>query len=323
MSLFWSTSSDSRYYNQETLTHLKAQWNSNIVRIPMAVENGGYVNNSQVEYGKVKAVIEGAISVGMYVIVDWHTERADLYVDEATKFFSNISKTYGSNPHIIYEIWNEPNRFVNWTMIKSYAQQVIPAIRANDPNNIIIVGTPIFSQLVNEAADDPLSFPNIAYTLHYYAGSHKQELRDIATYAINKSLPIFVTEYGVVNYTENGPIYPYESKIWWNFLDENKISYVNWAVSNNDPTWNPFNTGAGAFVENTTPEQVGYPSRWSISGKFVNAKYQNYDQGFKGYPTYAYNNSCAVLNQNSGSWTNQDCGAVLTDSTCYICGLGL
>ena len=48
---------------------------------------------------------------------------------------------------------------------------MIPVIREHS-SNLIIVGTPFWAQNVDEAADDPLSGTNIAYTLHFYAGSH-------------------------------------------------------------------------------------------------------------------------------------------------------
>jgi endoglucanase len=98
-----------------------------------------------------------------------------------------LSKPPKFSPHIIYEIWNEPNG-VNWTTVKAYAEEVIDVIRQNDPSNIIVVGTPTWSQRVDQAADNPINKTNIAYALHYYAATHKQSLRDKALYAINKGM---------------------------------------------------------------------------------------------------------------------------------------
>lgn len=115
----------------------------------------------------MKTIIEAAIEHGIYVIVDFHHDKAYNYENTSIQFFKNISTTYGSYPHIIYEIINEPT--VTWSTIKTYAEHVIDAIRANDPDNVIIVGTPNYSTDVDVAANDTISGSNIAYSLHYYA----------------------------------------------------------------------------------------------------------------------------------------------------------
>uniref|UniRef100_A0A914DSC8 C-type lectin domain-containing protein n=1 Tax=Acrobeloides nanus TaxID=290746 RepID=A0A914DSC8_9BILA len=256
MSLFWSQWMP-QFYNQETLTHLRNEWNSNVVRAAMGIESGGYLEYPDATYAQIQTVIEAAI--------------------KAIQFFSNISQTYGSYPHIIYEIWNEPNG-INWATVQQYANQVIPAIRANDPNNIIVVGTTTWSQDVDIASQSPLSFTNIAYTLHYYAGTHKQPLRDKATVAINNGICIFITEYGTVNADGNGAVDVNETELWWQFDDKNLLSYVNWAIEDKAE-------GAAALIPGTTAAQVGIPSQWTQSGQLVNQKYQSTDQGLNGGTT--------------------------------------
>ncbi|GIR30139.1 MAG: hypothetical protein CM15mP44_4220 [Candidatus Neomarinimicrobiota bacterium] len=52
--------------------------------------------------------------------------------------------------------------------LKPYALNVISAIREIDPDNLIVVGTPEWSQRVDLAAEDPITeYTNIAYTLHF------------------------------------------------------------------------------------------------------------------------------------------------------------
>uniref|UniRef100_A0A914PHV7 Glycoside hydrolase family 5 domain-containing protein n=1 Tax=Panagrolaimus davidi TaxID=227884 RepID=A0A914PHV7_9BILA len=154
-----------------------------------------------------------------------------------------------------------------------YHEAVIAAIRANDPNNVIVVGTPNWSQYVDEAANDPITkYNNIAYTLHYYAGTHKQDLRNRAKTAINKNIALFVTEYGTVNADGNGEVDQNESKLWWNFLDQNNISYINWSIADKDE-------GASALKPGTTAAQVGNSSKWTNSGAFVRNKYASQNNG--------------------------------------------
>ena len=144
--------------------------------------------------------------------------------------FPDVLNLYGDRGNVIYEICNEPNG-VSWDEIKEYADTVIPVIRENDPDSVIIVGTPDWSQGVDVAADDPLDYPNLLYALHFYSATHKQELRDKAQYAIDKGLPIFVTEYGVTSSTGNYPYDFEEADIWIDFLEEHGISHVMWNFS--------------------------------------------------------------------------------------------
>nr|ABV54448.1 GHF5 endo-1,4-beta-glucanase precursor [Radopholus similis] len=273
MSLFWSNFGEGApFYNAATVKALKCKWNSNIVRAAMGVE-GGYLNNPSQEQAKLEAVVQAAIAEGIYVIIDWHDHNAQSHQSQAVSFFTAMSKKYGKNTNILYEIFNEPLQ-VDWnSVVKPYAQAVIKAIRANDAKNVIIVGTPTWSQDVDVAANSPITGQkNIMYTLHYYAATHKQDLRNKLTTAVNKGLPVFVTEYGTVTADGNGYVDAAESKTWWNFLDGLKISYVNWAIDNKDEK-------SAALTPGTSSSQVGDSSRWTESGKLVQAKLASQKNG--------------------------------------------
>ena len=155
----------------------------------MAVDMGGYLKNPKTEKAKVKAAVEAAIDLGIYVIVDWHDHEAHLHTEQAKEFFAEMAKTYGDKPNVIYELWNEPLNTHDWsTVIKPYHEKVIAAIRQVDPDNLIICGTQTWSQDVDKAARDPLAFENVAYTLHFYTGTHRQSLRDKASAALWRHL---------------------------------------------------------------------------------------------------------------------------------------
>ena len=143
--------------------------------------------------------------------------------------------------NVIYEIYNEPLN-VSWSeVIKPYAIQVIQAIRAIDPDNLIIVGSPEWSQRVDLVAEDPITtFSNIAYTLHFYTVYHQDWLRDRATAAINNGIPIFVTEWGSIGYS----IIDSEANKWMNWCHTNKISHLNWAVNDKEEEWSIVIAGA-------------------------------------------------------------------------------
>jgi endoglucanase len=231
MSFFWSQWAG-EYYTTKTVKWLKEDWQCNVVRAAMGVEEGGdaYITNPDREKQKVFTVIDAAIAEGIYVIVDWHSHHAEDNLAEAKAFFDEVSKIYGETPNIIYETYNEPLD-VSWTgTLKAYHEDVLATIRANDPDNIVICGTRTWSQRVDEVIGNKIDDPNIAYTLHYYAATHKQELRDIAQQAIDNNIPLFVTEYGVSEASGDGSIDVAEANTWWNFLDANEIGWCNWSI---------------------------------------------------------------------------------------------
>jgi len=222
-----------KFYNASVISWLKSDWKSNIVRAAMCVENsGGYIDDPVGNKAKVKAVVDAAIANDMYVIIDWHSHAAENYTAQSIAFFQEMARTYGGKPNVIYEVYNEPLNTTDWHYtIKPYAQQVVNAIRAIDPTNLIIVGTQTWSQDVDKASTDPISGSNIAYTLHFYAATHKQYLRDKAQTALNNGAALFVTEWGTVEASGDGAVDQGETYTWMDFLKQNNISNANWALN--------------------------------------------------------------------------------------------
>nr|UNG40275.1 glycoside hydrolase family 5 subfamily 2 [Acanthocinus aedilis] len=268
MSLFWDVWMP-QYYNNESIYGIHDYCHSNVVRAAVSVvteEDGGYIETPDESLERLYAVVDAAIEDDIYVIIDWHDHIADQHTNYSLEFFDIVSKKYSGFPNIIYETFNEPTG-QSWNdVLKPYHEAVIQAIRANDPDNIIVVGTPTWSQSVDQAANNPITgYDNIMYTLHFYAGTHKQWLRDTATNALNSGLPIFVTEYGTVNADATDPVDEPESRLWWDWLDEHNISYVNWAISDKLE-------GASALVANTTSLEVCQEDFLTESGRLVVAQ---------------------------------------------------
>jgi endoglucanase len=177
-----------------------------------------------------------------------------------------MAQRYGSYPNIIYELCNEPNgRDVTWGgSVKPYAEELISVIRKHDPDNIIIVGTPTWSQDVDIAALDPLEGDNIMYTLHFYAGTHGQELRNKAQRAIDRGLPLFVTECGTSQATGGGGVYEDKFLEWLSFLNMHQISWVNWSLTNKGED-------SGILAMNVDRDGKGHwtDKELSQSGRFI------------------------------------------------------
>jgi len=224
-----------RFYNADVVKWLHNDWDCSVVRAAMGVEPaGGYIDRPDWSKEKIKAVIDGALREGIYVIIDWHSHNIRL--NEAQKFFTEMAKEYGNYPNVIYEIFNEPEH-QTWDEIKAYAIELIKTIRAIDAKNIILVGNPHWDQDIDIVADDPIKgFSNIMYTVHFYAATHKQTLRDKCNYALKKKIPIFISESAGMEATGDGPINDDEWTKWITWAEANKISWITWSVADKNET---------------------------------------------------------------------------------------
>lgn len=246
MSLFWSQWMG-RFYNPNVVQWLRDDWQCTVIRAAMGVEAGGYLTNPQAEREKVKAVVQAAIDRGIYVIIDWHDHNAHKHTEQAQAFFAEMARAYGKFPNVIYEPWNEPLNSHDWsTVIKPYHQGVIPKIRAHDPHNLIICGTQTWSQDVDKASRDPLKFENVAYTLHFYAATHKQSLRNKAATALANGVALMVTEWGTSEASGNGKLDDDETRKWWEFMEQNHLSWCNWSLADKAETSAALKPGASA-----------------------------------------------------------------------------
>lgn len=225
-----------RFYNASSVKWLKKDWNITVVRAALGIElgNDSYLKRPEWSKDKIKAVVEAAIKEDLYVIIDWHSHNINL--KEAKEFFAEMAAAYGKNPHVIYEIFNEPDE-ESWEEVKKYSAEIIQTIREKDPDNIILVGSPHWDQDVHVVADDPLKgFTNIMYTLHFYAATHKQDLRDRGNYAISKGIPLFISESAGMTASGDGALDPVEWQKWIDWAEQNKISWITWSVSDKDET---------------------------------------------------------------------------------------
>jgi len=224
-----------RFYTAGVVQWLHKDWGCTVIRAAMGVEpDGGYIKKPDWSKATIKSVVDAAIKEGIYVIIDWHSH--DINLEEAKTFFIEMANTYGKEPHIIYEIFNEPDK-ESWPAVKEYSIEIAKAIRAIDPDNIILVGSPHWDQDIHLAADDPIiGFSNLMYTVHYYAATHKHWLRDRCDYALKKGLPIFISESAGMEATGDGPINTEEWEKWIQWCEQNKISWLTWSVTDKNET---------------------------------------------------------------------------------------
>lgn len=256
------------YVNEECFRQLKEEWNINVVRLAMyTAENGGYCTDGNKESLKqlVKDGVEYATENDLYVIVDWHIlsdGNPNTYKEEAKSFFDEMSRLYKDYPNVIFEICNEPNGGTSWSDIKSYAEEIIGVIRENGAENVVIVGTPNWSQYVDQAAADPItSYDNIMYALHYYAATHKEDLRQKMVDAYHAGLPVFVSEYGICDASGSGGIDEAQANAWVEEMNKYGISYVAWNLSNKNETSAIFKSSCNK-VSGFTQEDLSDSGKW-------------------------------------------------------------
>ncbi len=254
-----------QYVNQEAFNYMKEEWGINAIRLAMySDKNVGYTTQL---HQVVSNGVEYAKNAGLYVIIDWHIlsdGNPNTNKTSAISFFKEMSNKYKDYDNVIYEICNEPNGDVQWKRdIKPYAQEVITEIRKIDDDAIIIVGTPTWSQDVDIVAKDPITgYKNIMYSLHFYAATHKDYLRQKAKAAIDAGLPIFVSEFGICDASGNGDIDINEANQWIDFLNNNNVSWICWNLSNKEES--------SALLKNTdkvtnwADDELSEEGRWLL-----------------------------------------------------------
>lgn len=237
------------YINADTFKYLRDDWNTNCIRLAMYThESSGYCTDGNKDWikGLVKSGVDYATELGMYVIIDWHVlgEQNPLrYKDEAVRFFDEMSKLYADRGNVIYEICNEPNSSASWRDITTYANEVIPVIRANDPDSVILVGTPTWSQDIDQALAAPLSYDNVMYSLHFYAATHTDWLRSRMENCIKSGLPVFVSEFGTCDASGNGAVDVGQSNQWKDLIERYNVSYMCWNLANKNESSSIINSG--------------------------------------------------------------------------------
>jgi endoglucanase len=262
-----------KYWNEDVVRWLVWDWKVSVVRLAMAADPSpglrGYLDEPLEQKKLVETVVEAAIDVGIYAIIDWHTYNATPHEWKAKRFFGEMASKYGRYPNVLFEPFNEPTTH-NWTTeIKPYFERVVNVIRMHS-NNLILLGTRTWSQDVDIASENPVEGENLAYVLHFYAASHKEYVRQKALKALANNLTVFVTEWGTCDYTGNGTLDFPSSRIWLDFLETHGISWCNWAISDKYEACSALLPNASTFGNWSADELT-------FSGKFMRNQLRDED----------------------------------------------
>lgn len=272
-SSMWLNWEDDGYAgNRDGLRWMRDNWNMTVIRAAMGIEPANaYLANAQRMKNLVETTIQNAIDVGVYVIVDWHDHNAHNHQTQAVAFFTEMAQKWGMHPNVIWETWNEPLQ-VSWSgQVKPYHQAAVAAIRGKDPDNLIILGTPQWSQRVDEAANDPVSGTNLLYTLHFYSCTHTGTVRGYGQTALSRGLPLFVTEWGATHADGglDGRVCLDEAQRWLDWMAGAGISWAAWKLDDCEPD-------SSCLLRPGAPINGGWTDNWLRGhGAFVRDRMKN------------------------------------------------
>jgi len=273
-SMWLNWENDGYAQNADGLKWLRNNWQLSIIRAAMGVEPAGaYLADKEKAKAQVSQIVDNAIAAGVYVLIDWHAHGSKDQIPfqaDAVAFFSEMAAKYAGVPNVLYETFNEPLA-VKWsTQLKPYHEAVVAAIRAQDPDAVIVLGTPNWSQDVDIAAQDPVAGTNLMYTLHFYACDHGNYLVAKARGALLKKLPLFVTEWGATKADGglDGTVCLPEAQVWMDFLKEQHIGWSAWKFDNCTPD-------STCFLTPDAPLGGGWTSQYlQGQGLYVRARMQ-------------------------------------------------
>jgi endoglucanase len=305
VSFGWSNSGweSSRFYNALAVESMAKDWKAEVVRAAYGATSIAFTSADAIaNRARIETVVEAAIENDIYVIIDWHSHNAQNEEQNSKDFFFYMAQKYGSYPNVIFELYNEPicsaggnscnaaAGRTTWAEIKAYAEKIIPIIREHSPDNLILVGTPEWSQRVESVQNNAIDDKNVGYVLHFYAASHRlSSWQNNIDNTIREGLPIFVTEYGTTtadggqcspsisnctggSYNSHNASYSNE---WHNYMDSKKMSSVAWNINDKYEGSAFFGTVPnGAFDQSAA--NFADISKMNASGKYIFEKLNEY-----------------------------------------------
>ncbi|MBI3556440.1 MAG: cellulase family glycosylhydrolase [Deltaproteobacteria bacterium] len=265
---------------------IAGDWNANVIR--MGIHPGVWKHTDhKAVLLELKRNVDAALAEGMFVIIDWHVigwpdgysetpdekwgSPADLYDSGfalAKDFWEQVSRSFGADSRILFELWNEPvaseddwkpSSEPKWLALKTYWKQLLAIIRKTTSNVVIVAGNS-WGYDLRGVRLAPLADVNVAYSWHVYAGKDRNKEEHWAAHLdeLQKTRPVLVTEWG---FDPSGEIADQDAQVNFgekfvhDFLENQHLHSVawcwhaKWSPAMLKPDWiTP--TSFGLFVRN-------------------------------------------------------------------------
>jgi len=268
-SLYWSDGSGAPFYNVDVVDWFVDNMQIGVIRAAMGIRYynnegtqevnkpggvAGYYFNPDGQKSLMKKVVDAAISNDIYVIVDWHSHQAHNETQSAKDFFVWMANQYKDVPNIIWEVYNEPTNGVGAGQVNTHAKTIVDALKAAGNNNLVLIGSPSWSTQPSGQTSAWGASDNVAFTFHFYAGSHVANSStsppgdgggSSAQTTMNSGFPVFASEFGAVNANGNGGTNETSTNNWTKWMDDNKIGGCMWNASSLDEGSSFFASGTG------------------------------------------------------------------------------
>jgi mannan endo-1,4-beta-mannosidase len=205
-----------------------AAWNWNTIRATLVCDNPSGVPTFDELVDGIGPTIERLTAAGIVVILECHDATGanprlgsakDLRI---RKFWDQMVRRYGDNPHVWFNIYNEPfatGDLARWAEIHQF---YVDRIRAAGAENLVVVDLPVYSQgidlVVNSTAGDAINRScNTVFGWHAYGaiGGQQGSVADhqqMIVRAQQKGMALIVGELGVATPANWGNAGPWE----WN-----------------------------------------------------------------------------------------------------------
>ena len=225
----------SQYLDKYGFRELKKDWDVNCIRLVVKTFGyDGYCVNDEKFRAEIDSRIDWGVrcatECGLYVIIDWHVlndRNPNRFRSDAVDFFARMAEKYKDHDNVIFELCNEPNGDnTTWAEVREYADIVTDVIREKGNDALVIVGTPEWCRRITDPVEEPVFDLNTAYSLHFYAASHGEELRKTTEDALKAGLPVIVSEFGISEYDGNGRLAKDEGEKWLELLDRYDVGRI-------------------------------------------------------------------------------------------------
>ena len=149
-----------------------------------------------------------------------------------------MAPRFANDSHVLFELYNEPINDGNWLEVRDDMQAWYDIVRAAAPQNLVLVGTPNWCQIVGPTGTQPLDGTNVVYVAHMYPQHWVQPSLQTQIATAAAFHPVFVTEWGFQensNEILDGTITSYGAP-FKQFLEAQKLSWTAWCAS---ASWGP------------------------------------------------------------------------------------